>query len=277
VPAEVPARVPARVLADSRREYGVVLAVGAAGAVLILLALRETWAHALYTPPHPIPAQDYAVTGQSLIPLASALAVAGLACLAAVIATRGLARRIVGALLAIIGGYAAVTVTAAVTSAAVLATAQNANPANGTGGGSTTSGSSTGSAAGILVAGVQGHAVMTGLAWHAVAAVGALAIVLAGLATLWRGPAWPVMSARFERPDRAAARSMAGAASAGAAGAGAAARAGAAAGAAGAGAAAGAGGRATSDSATMWESLSRDVDPTAGADEADAVDLGSGG
>ena len=217
------------------------LALGAAGAVLILLALREVWAHAIYTPPHPIPEQDYAVTGQSLIPLASALAVAALACLAAVIATKGLARRVVGALLAVIGGYAAVTVTAAVTAAAVLTTAQNAGAAAGSGaGGSTTSGATSGTAAGILVSGTPGHAVMTGLGWHVAAAAGALAIVLAGVATLWRGPAWPVMSARFERPSRRTPRERA-------------------------------------DSATMWESLSRDVDPTGGADDADAVDLGSGG
>jgi uncharacterized membrane protein (TIGR02234 family) len=222
----------------------VVLAIGAAGAVLILLALREVWAHAIYTPPHPIPEQDYAVTGQSLIPLASALAVAALACLAAVIATSGLARRVIGALLAVIGGYAAVTVTAAVTSAAVLTTAQNANSAagSGAGGGSTTSGTTSGTGSGILVSGAPGHAVMTGLGWHAVAAVGALAIVLAGLATLWRGPAWPVMSARFERPTRAAAVVR------------------------------------NTDSATMWESLSRDVDPTAGGRDADVdvVDVESG-
>ena len=235
-------------MTDPRREYGMVLAFGAAGAVLILLALREVWAHAIYTPPHPIPAQDYAVSGQSLIPLASALAVAGLACLAAVIATRGLARRLVGALPTVIGAYAAVTVTAAVTAGAVLATAQNANPAAGPGAGSTTSGATSGTGAGVLLAGVPGHAVMTGLAWHVVAVAGALAIVLAGLATLWRGPDWPVMSARFERPDRQAAAKAA----------------------------------KKTDSATMWESLSRDVDPTTGADppagaDLDAVDLGAGG
>jgi uncharacterized membrane protein (TIGR02234 family) len=233
--------------ADTRREYGLVLAIGAVGAVVILLALREVWAHAIYTPPHPIPAQDYALTGQSLIPLASALAVAALACLAAVIATRRLARRVVGLLLAIIGAYAAVTVTASVTSSAVLAAAlpsgQNADAA--TGAGSTTSGAASGSVGGVLVSGAPGHAVFTGLEWHVVAVAGAVAIVLAGLATLWRGPTWPVMSARFERPDRSAAAKATNSA----------------------------------DSATMWESLSRDVDPTAGADlgagaDLDMVDLG---
>jgi uncharacterized membrane protein (TIGR02234 family) len=211
-----------------------VLALGAAGAVLILLALREVWAHAIYTPPHPIPAQDYAVTGQSLIPLASALAIAALACLAAVVATRGTLRRAVGALLAVIGGYAAVTVTAAVTGAAVLATAQNAG--SDSIGGSTTSGAPSGSASSLVLSGVPGHAVMTGLAWHVVAAAGAIAIVLAGLATLWRGPAWPVMSARFERPDRPARGTKL------------------------------AGELGKADSATMWESLTRDVDPTLSRD-----------
>ena len=65
---------------------------------------------------------------------------------------------------------------------------------------------------------------MAGAPWRAAAVVGAIAIVLAGLATAWRGPRWPVMSARFERSGGARPRG--------------------------------------SDSASMWESLSRDVDPT---------------
>ena len=65
---------------------------------------------------------------------------------------------------------------------------------------------------------------MAGAPWRAAAVAGAVAIVLAGLATVWRGPRWPVMSARFERPGAAP--------------------------------------RASADSASMWESLSRDVDPT---------------
>jgi len=66
------------------------------------------------------------------------------------------------------------------------------------------------------------------VSWGAVdaaAIVGAVAIVLAGLATAWRGPRWPVMSARFDRPGQPRRPRSA-------------------------------------DSATMWESLSRDLDPT---------------
>jgi len=77
-----------------RRQFWLVLLLGAAGAALVVFAVRQTWAQAVFTPPRPLPAQEIAVTGQQLVPLATALALAVLACLAAVIATRALARRI---------------------------------------------------------------------------------------------------------------------------------------------------------------------------------------
>ena len=86
-----------------RREFVLVLLAGAVGAGLVVLAARQAWAHAIFTPPRPLPAQDIAVTGQQLVPLASALALAALACLAAVIATRSVLRRAVGVLLAVLG------------------------------------------------------------------------------------------------------------------------------------------------------------------------------
>jgi uncharacterized membrane protein (TIGR02234 family) len=236
-----------------RREFSVVLALGAVGAGLILLALRQVWAHAEYTPPHPLPGQSIAVSGQTLVPLAGGLAIAALACLAAIIATRGILRRAAGVLLAVIGAGAAVAAAAAVTSGAVLSAATSAVPTAGQFSGSTTSGSTSAAYSSVLgVAGIaQGHAAISGLPWQVTAVLGALAIVLAGLATAWRGTRWPVMSARFERPGR---RPLP---------------------------------RAT-DSATMWESLSRGVDPTdSGADDPgngdpddpdgrDEVDFGSG-
>jgi uncharacterized membrane protein (TIGR02234 family) len=219
-----------------RREFTVTLLAGAAGAALVLLALRQVWAHALYTPPHPLPRQDFAVSGQQLVPLASALAIAALACLAAVIATRGLLRRAAGLLLAVIGAGAAVTATAAVTASAVLSAVANANPAagagSGTGAGSTTSGT-PGSGASAVIEAASGHAYMTGWPWHVTAAAGALVVVLAGLATAWRGTRWPVMSARFDRPGQQSRPAQA-------------------------------------DSATMWESLSRDQDPTVSSDDGPA-------
>jgi uncharacterized membrane protein (TIGR02234 family) len=217
-----------------RREFGLVLLLGAAGAALVVFAVRQTWAQAIFTPPHPLPAQDISVTGQQLVPLASALALAALACLAAVIATRSAARRVAGALLAALGAGAAVAASAGVSAAAVLSTAQ-ADAAAGALGGSTTGGTSPGGAShAIVIAGSAGRAIMTGAPWRAAAIGAAIVIVLAGLATVWRGPRWPVMSARFERPDRGQGQRVRP--------------------------------RAT-DSATMWESLSRDLDPTVEEDQ----------
>ncbi len=223
-----PAPVPRREFTDpaSRREFTLALVLGAAGAGLIMLALRQVWAHAVYTPPRPFPVQDLAVSGRKLVPLASALAIAALACLAAVIATRGVLRRVAGVLLAGIGAGAAVAATAAVTPSAVLSAALSADPAAGAFSGSTISGTTSGGSAGPAFAGLaSGRAVISGLPWQAAAVTGALAIVLAGVAAAWRGTRWPVMSARFDRPGQRTQPH-------------------------------------TADPAAMWESLNRDVDPT---------------
>jgi uncharacterized membrane protein (TIGR02234 family) len=210
------------------RQFTLILLLCAAGAGLVVLAVRQAWAHAVFTAPRPFPAQDISVSGQQLVPLASALALAALACLAAVIATRSAVRRAAGVLLAILGAGAAAAVAAPVTASAVLAAAR-AQAGSGTPGGSTTSGTSPGGSARVLIiAGSAGHALMTGAPWRAAAVCGAVAIVLAGLATVWRGPRWPVMSARFDRAPRPSTE-------------------------------------------TIWESLSRDLDPTveAGSDRQD--------
>jgi uncharacterized membrane protein (TIGR02234 family) len=219
-----------------RREFVLVLLAGAAGVGLVVLAARQTWARAIFTPPRPLPAQDFSVSGHQLVPLASALALAALACLAAVIATRSVARRAVGVLLAILGAGAAVATAGGVRASAVLAAAK-ASASSGALGGSTTGGTTGGGAHAVVIAGSAGRAVMAGAPWRAVAALGALAILLAGLATVWRGPRWPVMSSRFQGgsggmgpPGRGGLRGVAP--------------------------------PDKQSSAAMWESLSRDIDPT---------------
>jgi uncharacterized membrane protein (TIGR02234 family) len=187
-----------------RKEFASVLVLGAAGAGLVVLAVRQAWAHAVFTPPRPLPAQDISVTGQQLVPLASALALAALACLAAVIATRSAARRVAGALLAVLGAAAAVAAAGGAPAAAVLAAARGGaapgmSGAAGVGGESTTSGASPGGTGhAIVIAGSAGHVIASAAPWPVLAVGGAVLIVLAGLATAWRGPRWPVMSARYE-------------------------------------------------------------------------------
>src|ERR1700732_2878136 len=106
-----------------RRQFGLVLLLGAVGAALVVFAVRQTWAQAVFTPPRPLPAQEISVTGQQLVPLASALALAALASLAAVIATRSVARRVAGALLAVLGAGAAAAAGARGGASSVLPTA----------------------------------------------------------------------------------------------------------------------------------------------------------
>ena len=66
-------------LRASRREYALGLALGAAGAGLVLLSARQGWARVAMPAPAPLPASVVSVSGQDLVPLAGALALAALA------------------------------------------------------------------------------------------------------------------------------------------------------------------------------------------------------
>jgi len=250
----------------ARREYGAALLAGAVGAGLVLLAVRQRWAQAVFTPPKPLSPQVIDVSGADLVPLAGALALAALAGLAAVIATRGVLRRAAGVLLALFGAGAGAAVTTAVTAAAVInvAASRVASPESAAvsgAAGSTTSGTSGGTA--VVVGGAAGHAIMTGTPWRLAVLAGALLIFLAGLAAATRGPSWPVMSARYDLPQRRGTAESAGSA---AESAGSAAES--AASAAASAASAAAPGR-PRDSASMWESLSVGEDPTVAAGSAE--------
>jgi uncharacterized membrane protein (TIGR02234 family) len=186
-----------------KREYGFALLIGAVGAAVIILAARQQWAQAVFTQPKPLPAQVVDVSGNDITPLASALALAALAGLAAVIATRGALRRATGVLLALFGAGAGAAVMTSVTAATVLSVAASkvASPESAAvsgGVGSTTSGAA--SSGGFVVSGSAGQAVMTGTPWHVAVLLGALLIFAAGLATVLRGADWPVMSTRYDAP-----------------------------------------------------------------------------
>jgi uncharacterized membrane protein (TIGR02234 family) len=238
-------------MTSPKRQYGYALLAGAVGAGLILLALRAQWAQAVFTPQKPLTAEVVSVSGNDLVPLAEALALAALAGLVAVIATRGVARRAVGALLALFGAGAGAAVLTTVTDATVVSVAAGkvASPESaalsGTAAGSTTSGASGNGA--LVLSNSAGHAIMSGAPWQAAVIVGALLIFAAGLATALRSQDWPVMSARYDAPGAR------GAAASGGAGQGRAGR--------------------PADAASMWESLNGGEDPTDDdpADPADAA------
>jgi uncharacterized membrane protein (TIGR02234 family) len=233
-----------------RRDLVLVLLLGAAGAGLVLLAVHQGWAQVQTAAPKPLPAGSVTESGQALVPAAAALALAALASLAAVLATRQLLRRITGLVLAGFGIAIAVAVTAGISAAdvraaALASTGSAAVAGSGTGAGSVTSGGSPGTGT-APVAGFAGHVVFTSFPWRGLAVAGALAVIAAGLLVAWRAGRMPVMSGRFDLPARSARRPPL---------------------AERPGAAGPASGTASSrDSATMWESLSRGEDPTAEQD-----------
>jgi uncharacterized membrane protein (TIGR02234 family) len=226
--------------ARAAREYALVLGVAAAGALLVLLSVRQGWARVATAAPAPIPGSTVTVSGQAVVPLAGALAVASLAGLAAVIATRGLARRLVGVFLAVSGALTVALVSARVSAAAVLAAAHGVTVSQA--GSATAGGGPAGSSAqpGVFPGGsspgvsAAAHVMMTSFPWRPLAVVGGLAVLAAGIVVAWRGPGWPAMSSRYSNTGGAERQPVAD----------------------------GAERQPVADSAALWESLSRGVDPT---------------
>jgi uncharacterized membrane protein (TIGR02234 family) len=187
-----------------RREFALVLGVGALGAGLVLFAARQHFARVEVVPVHPLPVSVTWVSGQDLWPAVTALALAALASMAAVLATRGLLRRVTGVIAALLGAGIAVVAVGRVTSAAAISAAGSVNlstAAAANGGstpGSTTTGTDTGQASGGL-SGFPTHVVFAGPGWRVAIVVGAAIVVAAGIAVIIRAPRLPAMSSRYER------------------------------------------------------------------------------
>jgi hypothetical protein len=186
-----------------RREFGGAIFACVLGAGLVLLGLHQHWGRVYYKAPAPLPSGSLPVSGQSLLPAASALALAALACLAAVIATRGLARRAAGLVMAALGTWALVVLGGSISAASVLAAATGPAGPGGLagslpGGNSAIGGNSSGGSLPLI--GTVSSVVWDGQAWRQAAMGGAVIVIMVGLITIWRGQRWPVMSARFDRP-----------------------------------------------------------------------------
>ncbi len=193
-------------LRSARHELTLILLLGAIGAGLVFLASKQGWAEVRTVPPKPLPASRVTVTGSALVPYADALALAGLATLAAVLASRGMARRLAGTLLALIGASLAASAVNVSTAAAVTAANSNVGPATASAG-SVTDGS--GSAATVVpdVAGAVPHVMFSAVGWQTLVVVGALAMIGAGVLVTWRASRLAVMSSRYDSPTGAGRRS----------------------------------------------------------------------
>jgi uncharacterized membrane protein (TIGR02234 family) len=231
------------------RALALTMLLGAAGAVVAFLATRQSWAAVRTVPPHPLPASTVHVTGSSLVPYADAIVVAGLASLAAVIATRRAWRRVSGLILAALGAALAASAFTISTAAAVAAAEAAVGPASNPGAGSVTQGSA--SASGVPdVAGATPHVLLSAGGWQAVVVAGALAMIAAGLMAAARPGRLAVMSSRYDAPGGAPVDRASRAATA----------------------------RARTgtryETASVWEALSRGEDPTAGDPMAAAPEPG---
>jgi uncharacterized membrane protein (TIGR02234 family) len=220
--------------ATGARELAVTVLLGAAGAGLVFLATRQSWAHVRTVPPRPLPASDVAVTGAQLVPYADALVLAALGTLAAVLASRGLVRRIVGAALTALGAVLAAAAFTVSSQGAISAANANLGPATASAG-SVTDGSGAVGTVVPNVAGAAPHVVFSAVGWQVVIIIGAVAMVGAGILVVYRAGNLAVMSSRYDSPAGEAGRDAADQGLL-------------------------AGGE--PDSASIWEALSRGDDPT---------------
>jgi uncharacterized membrane protein (TIGR02234 family) len=173
--------------ANGRRELVAALAGCVLGAGLVLFAADRPWVHARAV--QGALQVSLSVRGGSLQPITPALAVVGLAGALGLVATRGVLRRVIGALVCASGVVAAVVAVGSVHPGA----ADLADRA----------GAALGTASGTVSA-IQ-H---TGWGWLAV--LGSLVFALAGAAAVLRGARWPGMSARYEAPRPTAPRAATG-------------------------------------------------------------------
>jgi uncharacterized membrane protein (TIGR02234 family) len=233
--------------ASARRTLAMALLLAAAGAGIAFLATRQGWAQVRTTPPRPLPASVQSVTGSAMVPYADALVVAGLASLAAVVATRRVWRRISGILLAAIGAGLAGSAFAVSKGAAIAAVAATIGPASNPGDGSVTSGAGGASSPVPDMVSGSPHVAIAAAQWQALVVVGAVLMIAVGILVAWKPASLAVMSSKYDapvgpgqgsggaRPGPQDASRQAGPAA---------------------------------DSASLWEALSRGDDPTAGSRQA---------
>jgi uncharacterized membrane protein (TIGR02234 family) len=160
----------------ARRSPSGAVASCAAGALLILLASGRQWAHTTLAGGIGGGPAALSATGHNVAPSLPALGIALLALSAAILAAKGLMRRIVGVVV--------VFVAAAVVGVGITARGD------------------VSSALEHREVGVQGLAVHASAnAWWLVATVGGLIAVVAGVLTVLRAEQWSALGAKYDAPS----------------------------------------------------------------------------
>jgi uncharacterized membrane protein (TIGR02234 family) len=165
----------------SRRELIAAVLLGGVGAAMVAGFAGRTWATVTEHAAAGLQTLDQHLTGRSLSGVIAALGWAGLAGIAALLATRGWARVAIGVLLTAFGVIIAIVSPTAVRHAHVIAAAgEKSNLAR------------LGGTASVHVNG-----------WWILSLTGGVLLAAAGLLTVVRGRRWPGMSSRYDRPGTA--------------------------------------------------------------------------
>jgi uncharacterized membrane protein (TIGR02234 family) len=164
-----------------RRELAAAALLGGAGAAIVAGFAGRTWAAVAEHAGTGLGTLGQQLTGRSLSGVVGALGWAGLAGIAALLATRGWARVAIGVLLAAFGVIIAIASPAAVRRAHVVSVAGDKSN----------------------LARLGGDVIVHVNAWWVVSLAGGVLLAAAGLLTVVRGRRWPGMSARYDRPGAA--------------------------------------------------------------------------
>lgn len=172
------------------KTFAAALAAQLVGAVVILLVATRQWQTITTVRQHPFADDVVGVSGRTVDGAVTALALVALAGVVAVIATKGVVRRVVGGLVALSG-------------VALLWRIAGAMPAVSTG-----RARDLVHAAHPQVAGAP-H-VVTHPLWAVLGLIAAVLVVAAGILIAWRGGRWAGLSARYDRaaidPEQSRAR-----------------------------------------------------------------------
>ena len=172
-----------------RAQFAAALALMLLGGGGALLVSGRAWQRIVVARPRPFSDEVVSVSGRTLEPAVAALGVVALAGVVAVLATRGVARRLVGVLLAAVGvatAWRAVAGLQAVSAARARSLVTDAR----TGAGLDPT----------VTPQVAVHAV-----WPVLALVCGLVMVVSGLLVAARGHRWMALSGRYEAPETSAA------------------------------------------------------------------------
>ncbi|MFD1937738.1 MULTISPECIES: Trp biosynthesis-associated membrane protein [Nonomuraea] len=161
-----------------RRELGIWLLLCAAGAGLPLLAAGRVWTSVTYGAAAPVE-----LAGGDLAPAVQPLALASLAAVVALFATKGVWRRIVGGVLALCGAGIALLSWQGVAGSAARELAARRNPVG---------------------AATQDVTAIAHTAWPYLAAAGGALLIAGGVLAVLRATGWAGMSGRYDRPGSAA-------------------------------------------------------------------------